>query len=197
MKLFQLFTLLLFLSALPAISFGEWRTFTSADGERKLEAEVQAYDAASGKVQLRLRDNRKITAPATAFSEEDQKHLKEIGLAFSMGRSLWVEFEDVESVISEKRNAANGYQTLKLENGYDFEVRNNGKVPFEGLTADYQVFYAAYNDPFKDTAKTPKVMRGTVEIPVLEPRAETSLSTDKVGMTSIKRLPISECVGGT
>jgi hypothetical protein len=162
-----------------------------------LEAEIEGYDVSSGVAQLRLRDGRKIASPATAFSEADQEHLKEVGLAFSMGRSILVEFEDVEEVISEKRNAANGYQTLKLENGYEFEVRNNGKVPFEGLTAEYQVFYAAYKDPFKDTAKTAQIMRGEVEIPVLEPRGETSLTTEKVGMTSIKRLPISECVGGT
>lgn len=197
MNRFHLLSLALAVSLAPAISFGDWHTFTSADGSKKLEAEVQGYDLQTGVAQLRLRDGRKISTPATAFSEEDQEHLKEIGLAFDMGRSIWVEFDDVQEVISEKRNPTNGYQTMTLENGFKFEVRNNGTIPFEGLTAEYQVFYAAYKDPFADSARTAQVMRGEVEIPALEPRAETHLSTEKVGMTSIKRLPISECVGGT
>jgi len=196
MKRSRLVTLLIGLWLVPALCSAEWHTFTSADGSKKLEAVVQDYNIDSGVATLRLKDNRKITAPATAFSEADQEHLEEIGLAFKLGRSLWVEFEDEESVVSEKRNPTNGYQTMELKNGYRLEVRNNGTVPFDGLIAEYQVFYGAYENPFKDNEKTPQVHRGKIDLPVLQPREETVVKTDLVNLTSIKRLPLKECVGG-
>ena len=103
----------------------------------------------------------------------------------------------MEDVVSEKRNPANGYQTLKKKNGFQLEVRNNGAVPFDGLVAEYQVHYGAYADPFKDKEKTPRIYRGKMDLPKLEPREETELKTESVDLTSIKRLPLSECVGGT
>lgn len=197
MKRSRLFTLLAGIFLLPSLCLADWHTFTSSDGAKKLEATVQDYNTDTGVATLRLQDNRKITAPATAFSEEDQKHLKEIGMAFKLGRSLWVEFEDEENVISEKRNPANGYQTMELKKGYRMEVRNNGTVPFEDLKIEYQVFYGAYENPFADNEKTPQIYRGKMDLPALQPREDAVLKTETVDLTSIKRLPLKDCVGGT
>lgn len=189
--------LFVFLLAAPGFSGANWHTLTSSDGSKKIEAEILSYDAKSGAVTLKMRDSRKISAPATAFSEADQAKIKEVGLATTMGRSLWVEFEDVENVVNEKRNPTNGYQTKEMQNSYRLELRNNGETPFEGLVAEYQIFYAGYLDPFKDNNKTNQLHRGKMEIPALSPREETELETESVDLTSIKRLPLSQCAGGT
>lgn len=191
------FLLLAILLAAPCFSLADWHTLTSADGSKKIEAEILSYDAKSGTVTLKLRSSRKITSPASAFSEDDQARIQEVGLATTMGRSLWVEFEDVENIVNEKRNPTNGYQTKELQNSYRIELRNNGEVPFEGLVAEYQIFYAGYIDPFRDNEKTDQVHRGKMEIPALKPREETELATESVDLTSIKRLPLSQCSGGT
>ncbi|MEX2578307.1 MAG: hypothetical protein WD342_04550 [Verrucomicrobiales bacterium] len=130
----------------PCPGFADWREFTSADGAKTIEADIRSYDADANTVTLQMRDNRVLTTPVSTFSKADREHIREVGLAFVTGRNLWIEFEDVENKISEKRNPANGYQTLELEHHYRLEVRNNGAVPIEGLTVEYQVFYAAYEE---------------------------------------------------
>jgi hypothetical protein len=177
--------------------FGDWHEFTSKDGEKTVWAEVQAYDAKSGTVSLLLEGNRKITAPVSAFIDEDKTFVEKAAVALEAGRNLWVEAENLEEETSEKRNPTNGYRTVTLDSKYKFEIRNNGKQEFKGLKAEYQIFFGAYDDPFKDKARSDKIAYGSTDIPEIAPREEASISTDEVAMTRITRLPKSECAGGT
>jgi len=179
------------------LCFAEMHEFTSADGTKKLWAEVQGYDAASGKVSLLLTDKRRIVSPVTAFTAEDKTFVEKAALALAAGRNLAMRFEDAQEVTSEKRNPTNGYRTLKSKDGYTLNLRNNGQTDFKGLKADYQIFYAAYVDPFKDKARTGKVIAGKMDLPELAPRQDTDIKTDGVDMTRITRLPLSQCSGGT
>ncbi len=191
--------LLIALSAIlfaPA-SFADWHEFTSAKGGKTVWAEVKGYNAETKTVTLGLKDRRTITAPASAFSSEDQTYIEKAALAIEAGRNLWVEFKDVEKVVSEKKNPTNGYQTKNLQNGFELAVRNNGQSDFAGLVAEYQIFYSAYKNPLKDKEKTDQVKTGTTEITEIAPREETKFETELVAMTTIKRLPLSQCTGGT
>ena len=77
------------------------------------------------------------------------------------------------------------------------EMRNNSTAPFEGLTADYQIFYAAYSDPSKDRTKIDKVKFASMDLPVLQPREEVIVETEGINLTEITKLPLSECKGGS
>ena len=182
---------------LAPLCFAEMHEFTSADGSKKLWAEVQSYDAEKGEVSLLLTDKRRITSPISAFSAEDKTYAEKAALALAVGRNLALRFEDAEEVVSEKKNPANGYQTKKSKNAFELNVRNNGQTTFKGLKADYQIFYAAYVNPFKDRARSDQVTAGSVDLPELDPREDADVKTNDIDMTSITRLPISQCAGGT
>tara|TARA_R110000850_G_scaffold148195_1_gene270411 strand:- start:198 stop:788 length:591 start_codon:yes stop_codon:yes gene_type:complete len=182
---------------LSPLCFADWHQFTSADGAKKVMAEVLGFDEASQMATLQLEGNRRIQAPVSSFIEEDQALIKKAAVAMSAGRNLWVEFEDEEKELSEKRNPANGYRTVNLASGFKLELRNNGTAVFEGLTAEYQVFYAAYVNPFKDRARTDKVTYKTMALPALQPREEAFVSTNPINLTRITKLPLSQCSGGT
>jgi hypothetical protein len=182
---------------LSSLAQAEWREFTSADGSKKVNAEVLGYDEASGTATLQLEGNRKITSPVSAFTEEDQAFIKKAAVSLLAGRNLWIEFADDKNEVSEKRNPTNGYRTVQLESGYKMEMRNNSSAPFEGLTADYQIFYASYDNPTKDRSKSDKVKFASMEIPAMQPREEVTVETESVGLTEITKLPLSECTGGS
>ena len=55
---------------LSSLAQAEWREFTSADGSKKVKAEVLGYDEASGTATLQLEGNRRITSPVSAFTED-------------------------------------------------------------------------------------------------------------------------------
>ena len=118
-------------------------------------------------------------------------------MALLAGRNLWIEFEDDKNEISEKRNPTNGYRTVQLESGFKLEMRNNSSASFEGLTADYQIFYASYDKPTKDRSKSERVKFASMDIPSMQPREEVTVETESVDLTEITRLPLSECKGGS
>jgi hypothetical protein len=182
---------------LSSLSQAEWREFTSVDGSKKVRAEVRGYDEASGMVALRLEGNRAINAPVSAFIEEDQAFIKKAVVTLLAGRNLWIEFLDEETEVSEKRNPTNGYRTVKKKSGYKMEMRNNSTAPFEGLTADYQIFYASYSNPSKDRSKSDKVKFASMDLPVMQPRQEVIIETESINLTEITKLPLSECKGGS
>jgi len=190
----QIFAAILF----SPLCLAEMHEFKSADGKKTVWAEVMGYDAETKQVNLKLANKKSITSPATAFSKEGQEYIEKAAVLLEAGRNLRVEFEDVENLVSEKRNPTNGYQTLKQSNGFELKVRNNGKSVFNGLKAEYQIFTSVYLDPFQDRpAKTDQIKYGTALFDALSPRNEIEISTETVPMTTIKRLPKSQCVGGT
>jgi len=182
---------------LSSLAQAEWREFTSADGSKKVKAEVLGYDEASGTATLQLEGNRRIKTPVSAFTEDDQAFIRKAAVALLAGRNLWIEFEDDKNEISEKRNPTNGYRTVQLESGFKLEMRNNSSASFEGLTADYQIFYASYDKPTKDRSKSERVKFASMDIPSMQPREEVTVETESVDLTEITRLPLSECKGGS
>lgn len=182
----------------PATGFADWRTFTSSDGSRTLEAEMISYDESNGAVMLRLKNRQTIKAPATAFSSEDQTFIAKTHLAMQAGRMLMLEFADTEKEISEKKNPVGGFQTVKLKNGFEVRIRNNHSETFQKLDADYRIYFSSFGDPFADGAKrSDKVHAGNMEIESLSPRDEISFTTEEVDLTEVRRLRKTECIGGT
>lgn len=63
-------------ACLPAFSAGEYRTFTGKDG-REIQAKIIKVDSRSDKVTVERDNRRRITVPATIFSDADQTYIKE------------------------------------------------------------------------------------------------------------------------
>jgi hypothetical protein len=195
-----LITQILGAALLAPLCTAEMREFKSADGSKTLYAEIAAVDLETGIATLMLYANdRQIYAPVTSFSEEDQAYIKSAGLAMAAGRNLGVRFHDKEKILSEKKNPANGYQTLTLKGGYGLEFKNIGQANFNDLKIEYQIFYKAYLDPFKSRERTKQVTEGSFDIAELASGKEEMVvaAADSVDLTRIKQLPKSECAGGT
>ena len=127
---------------LAPLCFAEMHEFTSADGSKKLWAEVQGYDSKTGNVTLVTADKRRMVTPVSAFSADDKTYVEKAALALAAGRNLAIRFEDAEEIVSEKKNPTNGYQTIKSKNGFELNVRNNGQTAFMCWKADYQSVFA-------------------------------------------------------
>lgn len=57
------------------------RTWTSADGSKKFEGELKAYDKEAGKVTVIMRNGRSLTFDITKLSDGDKTYLDENGNA--------------------------------------------------------------------------------------------------------------------
>ncbi|MDG2124757.1 MAG: hypothetical protein P8J87_13715, partial [Verrucomicrobiales bacterium] len=63
-------------AALLLVAGVQARTWTSADGVRTFEGELQSYDAASGKVSVALPNGKRMAFTQDKLSEEDIAWLK-------------------------------------------------------------------------------------------------------------------------
>ena len=70
------------------LSVAEARTWTSSDGDRTFEGELDSYDAVNGKVTVILKNRRKLTFNQNKLSEEDIVWLKKNGNRFIGESSL-------------------------------------------------------------------------------------------------------------
>jgi len=70
------------LTLIFAVSAEEsWRTFTSADGKKKIEATLTDFAPETGKVKIKLKASGKETETTIdRFSENDVKWIKETGV---------------------------------------------------------------------------------------------------------------------
>jgi hypothetical protein len=83
-----LLSLIVFLGMGFLLSLAEARTWTSSDGDRTFEGELDSYDAVNGKVTVILKNRRKLTFNQNKLSEEDIVWLKKNGNRFIGESSL-------------------------------------------------------------------------------------------------------------
>ena len=83
-----LLSLIVFLGMGFLLSVAEARTWTSSDGDRTFEGELDSYDAVNGKVTVILKNRRKLTFNQNKLSEEDIVWLKKNGNRFIGESSL-------------------------------------------------------------------------------------------------------------
>ena len=159
----------------------ETHTFTSADGSKKLEATLLAYDAGAKTIQIRIEGGRTIDAPVSAFSSEDAEYVMAAAQRLEVGRRMGVRISGDDAEAVETKTAA--AKTKKLSSGFKVNFRNNGTVPMEGVTAKYRIFY--YEDLVKG-GKADKFKDGELTLSALQPRDAVDLETDKVDLVTIR-----------
>jgi len=172
----------------------EFRTFTSADGSKKVEAKLTDYDATTGVASLSLKTGAKIKAPIDKFSPEDQEYAQAAMERFVVARRIQIEISEHDEKLSEKDDKRIGGKVTSREGGYNVELRNNGSVAISEVTAKYKYFVT------RVSAKGDKELvteEGELEWTGVDPREEQTSRTRVMAMTSVRPLPKSECVGGT
>ena len=75
----------LLLATALGIGFSPARTWKSADGKKKFEAELKNYDEEGKKVTVIMRNGRTMTFAIDKLSESDQTYLAENGTAAASG----------------------------------------------------------------------------------------------------------------
>lgn len=155
-KLIGLFALI----AMAAQADDSYRTFTAEDG-RTLKARIIQYDSAGGKVQIEREDRKKLTVPATAFSEKDQNYIKawEAAQAFMSTAKFKLEIEqdEVKSTKKEhnidigeessggRRGGESGVVTVAIDKNtqyrYTLAVENKSGVALKNIMLEYRIYY--------------------------------------------------------
>lgn len=136
------------------------RTFTASDG-RSLEARILHYDNHSGKVQIERADKKKITVPATAFTDKDRAYIKSWYAAQMFGSTskFKLELERDEADNSKKehevdfgeefgggrRGGPTGIQTAAIDKNtkYKFHLtlENKSDIPLKVYLMEYRIYY--------------------------------------------------------
>ena len=162
----------------------EVHRFTSADGQKTLDATLVGYDATKGTIQIRPNGGRTITAPLSAFSEEDAKYVKESSQRLAISRNLWVDIKSDESETSETKSTT--AKTKKLTSGFKVKFMNNSFVPMDGVQAKYRIFY---NEDQAKGGKVAKVKDGTINLDELSPQQAETHETASVELVKVRPVP--------
>ncbi len=154
------------------------RTFTSADGERTIEADLIDYRPASDTVVISYKGkSARQSVKASAFSEADQAYFKEFLKGKAMRESLVV-----TSTEAEERSEDEGeiYTYDRLSSHYKVAVRNSGKASVEGLNAKYDVYVLRYD---KEGQRQVEVESGEVSLDPIPVNLNALFDTDPVKVT--------------
>jgi len=167
---------------------GELRQFTSADGQKTLRASITNVVAAkdgSLSVELELAGGKTSRGPATAFSEEDQSHIREVWIAREAGRNLRPTIQEVTDRGKGKAEETRGRKISKSETRYAIDLRNNGTVSLEGLEIEYVIFWnKAKEVENKRVAKDGQTTTGKISADPIEASASRKLTTEGVTLVS-------------
>lgn len=145
-----------------------YRTFTAEDG-RTLKARILRYDSTTGKVQIERDDRKRLTVPATAFSEKDQAYIKawEVEQVFLSAVDFKLEIErdevkkpkkeheiDIDEGLSGgRRGGESGRVTVAIDQSTQYKFKlaaeNKSGFPLKGITLEYRIYYDQQK-PVKD-----------------------------------------------
>ena len=163
------------------------REFTSADGSKKIEAEVIHYSTHSKMVTLRMGDGRRLTTPASNFSEEDRDFLKEMVMAEATKDAIEV---DLRTRPKDKSLENDGHRRISIEKRF-FEnaivVQNKSEFTIKGLSLRYWVVLRKYTDAGEEFMD---IKDGTEKVGDLEP--EDKKEIEIIGVTLIQGA-VSNC----
>ncbi len=129
--------LLVLALALFSFATASAKTFSSADGSKKVSAEFVSYNAKKKSVTLKLQSGRNMTTAASNFSEEDQAYFVEAQKTVDLGRSIKV---TVKKGDESRADRVAGIYTFKTESiPMSFEIKNSSDSKFEDLKLSYTV----------------------------------------------------------
>jgi len=130
------------------VSFMEARTFTSADGVRKIVASITAYDKKSGVVSITRKDGKSFNSKLSSFSVEDQAYtLKWLEGATENYLYVGKEYPGHLQIFLQILNSGGvGYgQTVLYQPGLPPVAIGTGPTPFLAWVDGYDKLGRAYS----------------------------------------------------
>ncbi|MEZ5303114.1 MAG: hypothetical protein R3F11_21100 [Verrucomicrobiales bacterium] len=182
-------TLSIALAVLMSAGFAsakKFRTLTSKDGSKKMEAAVTNVFAAQDgmTIEIERKDNgRRYKVPAASFSDEDQEYFKGVAEVMALGSRLSVQITPLED--RGETQESGGRKIVDTTSSYQLSLRNNGKVDLTDFTVKYTIFYQKdQRDGQYDSKRAPKEVSGEIDVKKLVPQSEKIESTDYVSIVS-------------
>lgn len=154
------------------------RTFTSADGQRTIEAELIDFRPSTDTVVFRYKGKSvRQSAKASAFSTEDQEYFVE----FLKEKTKRDALEVVVVEETERADDEGGIYTYeRLRSFFRVSVRNRGDFGFEDLRAEYDVFLMRYDSKGKSRTE---VISGEARLDEILPKLDGTFETESVEIT--------------
>lgn len=170
-------------AALTASGQAEWRTYTSEDGARTFEGQLQAYDAGSETVTVLNRQRQAMSFNIGVLSEADRKYITETAPTLPVRARLDVRYQTLQ----ERQSASRTDTTRRSESeaGYEVTINNFSPIDLKGAVIEYAIIYR------KDSANGPattEVIRGSKQIDI-EANGTHSFETTAVQLVSSHTRP--------
>jgi len=184
----RLLIFLLPLLAAASALHAELRTFTSADGERTLKAQLTDFSS-DGTVSIRTEDGRIFTnLDPQQFSPEDRQYIRNW-----MVRTVF-ERDDLEIKLTQKREKIGerekgGWELTTFSGAYQIVLENDSMLDLSGLTLEYALIKWNAEIGGDQRAGEESVHLGMLEVKHLPARGKLKLETGKVPLTEAKLLP--------
>jgi hypothetical protein len=167
---------LLLILGLAALPLGA-RTFTSADGTKKIEADLIAVRPSTDTIVITYKGrNTRVTTKASAFSKEDQAYFKKFHKEATKRHSLRVTTEAEAERF--KTGEDRMYQYDNEKRSFRVSVFNKSDFDFEDLTAKYDI----YLNKYVEGKKTIEVVSGEESIDEILSHIDAQFVTQSVDL---------------
>lgn len=185
LKTLQALLLPAFSLALAASAHGqaEWKTFTSADGERSFVGQLQAYDDQTNTVTMLNRQRQTVDFDIELLSDEDREYVVTTAPTLPVRAFLEVTFQPMQERQSSDRSGTT--RRTESDGGFQITIDNFLPVAYRDVTVEYLMIYR------KDSASgggTDQVLRGTRQID-LEANGTLEIETESVQLVSSQSRP--------
>lgn len=184
-------TILVF-SLLTAFAMGgEKHEFTSADGSKKMTAEVMRYDSKKREVSLKVGDQKIVKLPATSLSPADVEYVIKTAKEQAYARDLEIKIKPTSETTERKNDGT--YATSNTPRGYAVTFSNASDTDLEKVELQYSYFYSKNDGSGRQTEK---ILTDIVSSPELTARGKTEVATKTVtllnDMKSVSSCPLCQ-----
>ncbi len=157
------------LLSLPATA----RELTSADGSKKVEAEVLRYSRDTGMVTLRLENGKRLVTSISNFSEADREFFKKMERSKAIENAVEIDFRNrpKQKVMEVNKGKRINIEKRFYENA--IIVKNTSEYAMKGLSLRYWLLLEKYDDKGKEYLE---VLDGTLSVPELAAEEEKEVA---------------------
>lgn len=159
--------------AIPAMA--DFRTFTSSDGAKTIEAKI--VSATATEVSIEMKNGQVVTSPLSKFSESDREFIAkwlETAPAAAAPRNFACTPERV--LVEKKRRDTNSHEVTEEWWAYDLPLENRGATPAVDLEIRYRIYVKSEHEEQKNK-KGYYIGHGILPVAKIEPRGRAKPRT--------------------
>ncbi len=155
----------------------EYRTFTSKDGVRKIEAEIQS--ATGDTVTIQVKNGAVTTSRIDMFSKEDQEFIREWVKANPAPVNLNFAMTTGRSRVGKQNKNTNSHVVVVEDWAYDLNFENRTTAPVEDLELRYRIYVKSEHEEEKNEEGY-YISDGIIKVVRMEPLGRQKLQTKTV-----------------